>query len=80
MDIERLFNIRFGADAADDVLPALFLDEPMPAGPTAGSTVDLETMLAEFYVVMGWTEEGVPTEARLRRLGLGEFVPHQPEV
>ncbi|MHB8869443.1 MAG: aldehyde ferredoxin oxidoreductase family protein [Thermoleophilia bacterium] len=80
MDIERLFNMRFGADAADDVLPALFLDEPMPAGPTAGSTVDLETMLAEFYLVMGWTEEGVPTEARLRRLGLGEFVPHRPEV
>lgn len=70
LNIERLFNMRFGADAGDDMLPDLFLDEPMPEGPAEGSTIDLDTMLREFYAVMGWTEEGVPTDARLRDLGL----------
>lgn len=70
LNIERLFNMRFGADAGDDVLPDLFLNEPMSEGPAEGSTIDLDTMLREFYAVMGWTETGVPTPARLRDLGL----------
>ncbi len=74
MDIERLFNIRFGAATADDSLPEVFVREPLGEGPAAGNTVELETMIREFYEAMGWSAEGVPTEDRLRELGLEEFV------
>jgi aldehyde:ferredoxin oxidoreductase len=30
----------------------------------------LEEMLSAYYEVRGWSEEGIPTEARLKRLGL----------
>ena len=75
VDIERLLNIRFGAGAEDDMLPDHFLDEPMPQGPAEGNTIDLAAMLGEFYGVMGWTEQGVPSVARLRELGLEELAP-----
>ncbi len=73
LNIERLLNIRFGAGTEDDALPDFFLDEPMPEGPAAGNTIDLATMLPEFYEVMGWTADGVPSEDRLRKLGLDEY-------
>ena len=74
LNIERLLNIRFGAGAEDDVLPDFFLDEPMPEGPAAGNTIDLATMLPEFYEAMGWTADGVPSKDRLRKLGLGRVL------
>lgn len=74
IDIERLFNIRYGSGADDDVLPDVFLEEPLREGPAAGNTVQLAQMIREFYADMGWSAEGVPTEARLRRLGLERFV------
>ncbi len=73
VDIERLFNCRLGAGAADDSLPSVFLDEPLTEGPAAGNTIDLPFMIRDFYTVMGWTEEGVPCAARLRELGLEEL-------
>lgn len=74
LNIERLFNIRFGAGAEDDTLPAVFLHEPLGEGPAAGATVDLDTMLCEFYAAMGWSGEGKPSLARLRELALDEFL------
>jgi len=73
VDIERLFNCRLGADAGDDSLPPMFLDEPLTEGPAAGNTIDLPFMIRDFYTVMGWTEEGFPGPAKLRALGLEEI-------
>jgi aldehyde:ferredoxin oxidoreductase len=42
----------------------------MPEGPAKGLVVDLDKMLAEFYVVRGWDENGVPTKEKLTQLGL----------
>ncbi len=70
--LERLFNLRLGATAADDVLPAVFGEEPLSTGPNRGSTVDLAGMRAEFYRLMGWSPQGVPTASTLARLGLDE--------
>ncbi|MCL5942391.1 MAG: aldehyde ferredoxin oxidoreductase C-terminal domain-containing protein, partial [Actinobacteria bacterium] len=74
LNIERLFNIRFGAGAEDDALPAVFLHEPLGEGPAVGATVALDTMLREFYAAMGWSDEGRPSPARLRQLALDEFL------
>jgi aldehyde:ferredoxin oxidoreductase len=70
-DVERAFNVRQGLRRADDTLPRRLLDEPMPEGPTAGETVELEPMLDEFYAACGWdVESGIPTPEALRGLGL----------
>jgi len=69
-NLERIYNLREGFTMADDTLPRRLLDEPMPAGPSAGWTVKLEPMLKEYYQFRGWDKNGVPTPARLKKLGL----------
>ena len=43
---------------------------PITSQPTAGNVVPLSEMLPLYYSQRGWTEEGVPTEAKLAELGL----------
>lgn len=69
---ERLFNLAAGFTRADDTLPPRLLHEPVPAGPSAGQVVDLPPMLDEYYISRGWDETGVPSAAKLERLGLVE--------
>lgn len=71
VNLERLFNAREGIARKDDTLPARFLDEPLPAGnPSAGAVVELEAMLDEYYRARGWDADGLPTQEKLRDLGL----------
>ena len=67
---ERLFNLAAGFTRADDTLPPRLLHEPVPAGPSAGQVVDLPPMLDEYYISRGWDQGGVPSAAKLERLGL----------
>jgi len=69
-NLKRLINLRLGITRADDTLPQRLLTEPRPSGGAAGVLPDLDTMLAEYYRVRGWTPEGVPSAARLEALGL----------
>jgi len=74
VNAERLINARFGIGRADDTLPRRFLEEPAgPAdSPSAGSIVELEPMLDDYYAARGWNvATGLPTRATLRELGLG---------
>lgn len=68
--LARLFNVREGFARAQDTLPARNLVHPMSGGPADGQVVELEPMLDEYYRLMGWDENGVPTARRLRELGL----------
>jgi len=68
--LARLFNVREGFARAQDTLPARNLSQPMASGPAAGHVVELEPMLDEYYRIMGWDRDGVPTPERLRKLGL----------
>jgi aldehyde:ferredoxin oxidoreductase len=70
INLERLYNNKMGLDRKDDTLPKRFTEEKMPSGESAGHTVDLEPMLDEYYSVMGWDNNGVPTEDKLKELGL----------
>jgi aldehyde:ferredoxin oxidoreductase len=69
-NLERLYNLREGFTDADDSLPRRLLEEPVVAGPSAGWTVKLAPMLKEYYQFRGWDKHGVPTQARLKSLGL----------
>lgn len=75
VNIERLINARLGVDRSWDTLPRRFLEEPAgpPDSPSAGSVLELESMLEEYYAVRGWDQgTGLPTEAKLKALGLGD--------
>lgn len=69
-NLERLFLLRSGFTAADDTLPKRMLEEPMPEGPAKGQVVELDKMLPEFYDLRGWDRQGVPTQEKLKDLGL----------
>lgn len=72
----RLFNLREGLTAADDRLPKRIM-RPFAEGPAAGVEITEENLLAarrQWYGLMGWTPEGVPTPGRLAELGLSELL------
>ena len=69
-NLKRLINLRLGITRADDTLPHRLLTEPRPTGGAAGVLPDLDLLLEEYYRARGWTPEGVPTQERLRALGL----------
>jgi aldehyde:ferredoxin oxidoreductase len=70
-NLERLFNVREGFSRKDDTLPDRFIKEPLPDGPSKGSTVDLDSMLDEYYEARGWdVRTGYPQEKKLISLGL----------
>jgi len=69
-NLERLFNLREGLTRAHDTLPRRLLQEAMPSGSSQGNTVPLDTMLDEYYRLMGWDSHGVPTPERMQELGL----------
>lgn len=67
---ERLFLVKAGFSRKDDTLPERILKEPLPEGPGKGMVCHLEEMLDLYYQVRGWTRDGVPTQEKLRELGL----------
>jgi aldehyde:ferredoxin oxidoreductase len=71
-NLERLFNIGAGFSRADDTLPDRCF-EPIKGEASQGAVITREkfsTMLDEYYAVRGWTRDGVPTPATLKRLGI----------
>ncbi len=79
-NIEKLYNLREGFTRAEDTLPKRLLRQPMPDGPSAGHVVPLAEMLDEYYRLMGWTPEGVPTAEKLKELDLAplSMAPRSP--
>ena len=80
MALCRIFNIREGFTEADDVLPKRF-EEAMNEGAIKGISIDaekLEKTKKAYYQMLGWTEDGIPTESRLVELDIEwakEYLP-----
>jgi len=70
VNMEKLFNLRFGATSDLDTLPEKFLAEPIGEGPSTGARVDLKPMVQDFYRIMGWDEQGVPRPETLAAFNL----------
>jgi len=70
--LERCFNVREGFDRKDDTLPKRMRTEPLQnAGPATGQTFkNLDGLLDEYYDALGYTRNGIPSEAKLKELGL----------
>ena len=75
--LARLFNMREGLTAEDDVLPRRVMDA-FDEGPLAGVQITNEAFEAakcRFYSLMGWQpESGVPTDECLRSLKLDRLL------
>jgi aldehyde:ferredoxin oxidoreductase len=72
----RLFNLREGFSAEDDVLPDR-LFEPLESGALKGKAIDREEFadaLQLYYQMVGWDEGGVPTRGKLAELGLTDVI------
>jgi aldehyde:ferredoxin oxidoreductase len=73
LNMLRLFNAREGFNKEQDKLPAKFFKPLEGAGPTGGTALDpveMETAIDTYYQLMGWTDQGNPTHAKLADLGL----------
>ncbi|MHA1903416.1 MAG: aldehyde ferredoxin oxidoreductase family protein [Candidatus Thorarchaeota archaeon] len=54
VNLQFKLNRKFGLQREDDTLPERFVNEPLPAGPTKGSTVDISRMVDEYYRLHNW--------------------------
>jgi aldehyde:ferredoxin oxidoreductase len=70
--IRQAFNAREGISMVDFKIPGRVAGNPPPeAGPTAGRTVDFNTLLKDYFAARGWDiETGIPTKNKLIELGL----------
>jgi len=76
LNLTRLFNIKEGFTRRDDTLPPRLFSQPATRGPSKGQVVDkaaFEKMLDEYYQCMGWDKNGVPSEEKLKELGIEKF-------
>ncbi|MFQ5721001.1 MAG: aldehyde ferredoxin oxidoreductase family protein [Candidatus Aminicenantales bacterium] len=56
IDRDYRLNRRFGTKREDDTLPERFQKEPLKAGPTKGSTVNIKKMVDEYYKLHHWQD------------------------
>jgi len=69
-NLERLFNHRLGFTRKDDTLPRRLTQEPHSDGIGEGNVVPLEEMLDRYYKLRGWSKEGIPTDEKMKELGI----------
>jgi len=71
-NLKRLYNVREGISRKDDTLPPRILIHKRGEGGSAEALPPLGELLSRYYRYRGWDELGIPTEERLRELGLEE--------
>ena len=70
--IRQAINVREGLTPGDFVMPGRTIgDPPLKEGPIANITIDVDTLVAEYYKAMDWDlETGKPSKKKLLELGL----------
>ncbi|KAB3540990.1 aldehyde ferredoxin oxidoreductase family protein [Alkaliphilus pronyensis] len=69
-NIEKVFNLEAGIKPEEDTLPTRVLKEAIADGPSKGSSAKLNEILPEYYEVRGWDNRGIPSEEKLKALGI----------
>ena len=73
LTLQRAFSHREGGvNRADDGVPPRFL-EPLPEGPKKGAAITLDELKKaqdDYYALLGWDANGVPTADTLKKYGL----------
>ncbi len=79
-NLARVLNVREGKGTREyDQLPPKTLNVPVPEkGVAQGAYVkqkEFDVGLDDYYAVRGWTKNGIPTEEKLKELGMKELIP-----
>ena len=69
-NLKRLYNVRLGISRKDDTLPFRSLTFKRVGQGLTPHLPPLGEMLSEYYEYRGWSEEGIPTQEKLKGLGL----------
>ena len=71
-NIRRAFNVREGINPVVQSIPErAFGRPPLAEGPTAGVTVEIENMVAEYLEIMDWSpDDAKPSRVKLETLGM----------
>jgi aldehyde:ferredoxin oxidoreductase len=69
-NIKRLFNVRCGISRKDDTLPLRSLTQKRQGQGVIVNLPHLGKMLSDYYDYRGWSDEGIPTEEKIKQLGL----------
>ena len=68
---ERMFNLRFGMNPTiDDTLPKRLLNDRLTGGKAQGQTIELGRMLQEYYMLRGFSDDGLPRMDTLQNLNI----------
>jgi aldehyde:ferredoxin oxidoreductase len=73
LNLLKAFNVREGMSRKDDKLPEKVFTPLTGTGPTAGVAVskdDLEKAIDQYYDLLGWTNDGIPTMKCLEKLDI----------
>jgi aldehyde:ferredoxin oxidoreductase len=68
--MKRYFNTKLGIRKRDDKLPKRFKEIPRILSDGKKLITDVEPQLVEYYKVRGWDDEGIPTNKKLKKLGV----------
>ncbi|MFC1919496.1 aldehyde ferredoxin oxidoreductase family protein [Chloroflexota bacterium] len=73
-NLRQAFNIREGLAPATFEIPGRLIGEPpQTAGPLQGKTVDIQTMVRDYYDARNWGQgTGRPSRKKLKELGLND--------
>jgi len=69
--------LREGLKPDSDKLPPRLFKEPFTKGPAKGIVLTekgFEKSLQEYYMLRGWDKKGIPTEEKLKELGLENYL------
>lgn len=69
-NLKRLYNTRLGISRKDDFLPPRFLTRNRTGDELTNRLPPFGQLLGDYYAYRGWSEEGIPTKATQKRLGL----------
>ncbi len=69
-NLKRMYNYRLGITRKDDFLPPRLLTSDRKKGGAKGSLPHLGKMLGRYYRLRGWSENGIPTPEKLKKLSL----------
>lgn len=71
INIARAFNQREGFNRTNDTVPKRIVTEALQSGPAAGQNMtqaDFESMLDQYYAVLGWSNEGIMPDSLIATL------------
>jgi aldehyde:ferredoxin oxidoreductase len=82
-NLGKIYNLREGIGREKDTLPIRCMTDPIKSGIAKGSLVtqeELDLLLDDYYETRGWSNEGIPSDAKLKELGLEEYAKYLKDL